>query len=102
MTKLLPLLFLAAIASPVAAQSDHETRLVTVADLDLATDAGRQRLDQRLTRAVIEVCGSASDADLAGKNDVRACRDRTLAAVRSLGEQRIAGRAPVAVTVAAR
>ena len=103
MTKfLLPLLSLAAIASPVTAQSDLETRVVAVADLDLGSDAGRHALDQRLTRAVIEVCGIASDADLAGKNDVRACRTKTLAAARAEGDQRIALKASDTIRVAAR
>lgn len=97
----LSLLPLAALASPVAAQLDLETRVVAVADLDLASDSGRQALDQRLTRAVIEVCGIASDADLAGKNDVRACRDRTLVNARTAGEQRIASRSADSIRVAA-
>ena len=103
MTKFLfSLLTAAAIAAPAAAQSDIETRVVAVADLDLASDAGKLTLDQRLTRAVIEVCGSASDVDLAGKNDVRACRETTLAAARSAGEQRIAARSDDAIRIAAR
>lgn len=98
----LSLLPLAALASPATAQADLETRVVAVADLDLASDAGRAALDQRLTRAVIEVCGAASDADLAGKNDVRACRERTLAEARTAGSDRIAQRSADPVQVAAR
>ena len=103
MTKyLLPLIALAAIASPVAAQAELETRVVAVADLDLASDAGRRALDRRLTRAVVEVCGTASDVDLAGKNEVRDCRVRTLADARAQGEIRIAARNPDAIRVAVR
>ena len=98
----LPLIALAAIASPVAAQAELETRVVAVADLDLASDAGRQALDRRLTRAVVEVCGTASDVDLAGKNDVRDCRVRTLADARAQGDVRIAARNAAAIRVAAR
>jgi UrcA family protein len=99
---LLPLIALAAIASPVAAQAELETRVVAVADLDLASDAGRRALDRRLTRAVVEVCGTASDVDLAGKNEVRDCRVRTLADARAQGDVRIAARKPDAIRVAAR
>lgn len=97
----LSLLPLAAMAAPVAAQADLETRVVAVADLDLASDSGRQALNRRLTRAVIEVCGAASDVDLAGKNDVRACRNRTLAEARAAGEQRIAARSADVIRIAA-
>jgi len=44
---------------------------VHTADLDLSTNAGRHQLDRRLVVAAAEVCGSASDADLAGQNDLR-------------------------------
>jgi UrcA family protein len=100
-------LFLAALASsaavitPAVAQ-EVETRTVAVADLDLATDAGRIALDRRLVHAVIEVCGDASNVDLAGKNDVRDCRTRTLAAARSATEQRLAARSSDAIRIAAR
>ncbi len=46
-------------------------------DLDLRTEAGAQALDRRIWRAVVEVCGSASDFDLKGKNNVRQCRNDT-------------------------
>jgi UrcA family protein len=53
--------------------------LVHTADIDVSTADGRRQLDRRLSIAAREVCGTASDADLAGKNDVRACRAETLA-----------------------
>lgn len=65
-------------AAPAAAQ-ERVVATVTTADLDLASQAGRKALDRRLTQAVIQVCGEASPADLAGQNDVRACRKRTRA-----------------------
>ena len=43
-------------------------------DLDLSSKAGQRLLDHRLVNAAIEVCGAASDVDIAGKNEVRACR----------------------------
>jgi UrcA family protein len=48
-------------------------------DLDLRTAAGTKALDRRIWRAVVEVCGTAPDFDIAGKNDVRACRRDTRA-----------------------
>jgi UrcA family protein len=70
-------------AAPALAQTqvagDTVISLVRTADLDIRTVAGQRQLDQRLSIAAREVCGTASDADLAGKNDVRACRAETLA-----------------------
>ncbi len=42
--------------------------IVQTGDLDLSTSAGRSALDHRLVIAAREVCGTASDVDLAGKN----------------------------------
>ena len=53
----------------------------------LGSTAGRRELDQRLAAAAREVCGSASDVDLAGKNDVRQCRVDVLARAKASGEQ---------------
>jgi len=69
-------------AAPALAEApvvETSVSLVRTADLDLKSDAGRRQLDQRLARAAREVCGTASDADLNGKNDVRQCRDAVLA-----------------------
>ena len=71
---------LAAPAEPAPAVS-----IVHTADLDLASEAGRRQLELRLVRAAREVCGTASDADLAGKNDVRECRAIVLAKARAQG-----------------
>ncbi len=57
--------------------------LVRTADLDLGSAAGQRQLDHRLANAAREVCGEASDVDIKGKNEVRRCRDETLANVRS-------------------
>jgi UrcA family protein len=60
--------------------------VVHTADLNLATDAGRRQLEQRLVIAASEVCGAPSDADLAGKNVARQCRKDVLAHARARGE----------------
>ena len=68
-----------AFAEAPAAPPAVEMALVETADLDLSTSAGQRQLDTRLAHAVRDVCGTASDADLAGTNDVRKCRHDTLA-----------------------
>lgn len=70
-----------ALAEPAAA--DVNVSIVRTADLDLSTDSGQRQLEQRFTVAAREVCGNASDFDLEGKNDVRACRDEVLARAHS-------------------
>jgi UrcA family protein len=57
--------------------------IVHTSGLNLSSDAGRRRLDVRLANAAREVCGIASDSDLAGKKQVRACRDDVLAKARA-------------------
>ena len=88
-----------ALAEPVAAQ-DFNVSIVSTADLDLSTETGRRVLDHRLVNAAREVCGSASDIDLAGKNKVRACRENVLTDARAKGDQ-LASRG-AAITIAAR
>lgn len=75
---------LAISAAPVFAQThagevQTHASVVSTADLDLGTSAGQRRLQQRLARAARDVCGTASDADLEGKNLVRKCRDEAIA-----------------------
>jgi UrcA family protein len=83
MQKLLILAALAAVSigRPVSAQTAPANPTVAVAhkDLDLRTEAGIKALDRRIWRAVVEVCGTAPDFDIAGKNDVRQCRRDTKA-----------------------
>jgi UrcA family protein len=71
-------------AAPALAESApaQNISIVHTGDLDLSTATGRTQLDQRLVIAAHEVCGTASDADLAGKNKVRACRQTVLAEAR--------------------
>jgi UrcA family protein len=75
--------------------------VVHTGDLDLSTAAGRAALERRLVVAAYEVCGTASDADLAGKNQVRACRADVLAKARTETEQ-LASRERGTIIVAAR
>ena len=69
----------AAPASAEPAPTNVNISVVRTADLDLSTKAGQRQLEQRLSQAAREVCGTAADFDLEGKNDVRACRDKVLA-----------------------
>ena len=73
-------------AAPALAEapaSDTNISLVRTADLDLRSAEGQRKLDHRLAVAAREVCGTASDVDVEGKNEVRKCRDETLALARS-------------------
>lgn len=90
-----------ALAEPVTG-TDVNVSIVRTADLNLATDAGRRALDIRLSQAAREVCGTASDVDLEGKNTVRACRDTVLADARARGEQLAARGGSDAIILAAR
>ena len=72
-------LLTALIAAPVFAEPAPAQNKVIVrtSDLNLSTALGQRRLDRRLAHAVVDVCGVASTADLAGSNEVRRCRDDT-------------------------
>lgn len=85
-----------ALAAPAPAQN---VSIVHTADLDLSSKAGREALDHRLVTAAFDVCGTASDVDLAGKNKVRACRVDVLAKARAEGGQLASRR--ISITVAA-
>ena len=76
---------------------------VQTADLDLSTRAGRRALDIRLANAARDVCGTASDVDLQGKNEVRKCRIEVLAKANAQRGQLLAaaGRGAV-IQIAAR
>ena len=71
--------------------------IVQTGDLDLTTRAGRQALDHRLVTAAYEVCGTASDADLVGKNQARECRADVLASARAQSGGLAARYAPIQV-----
>ena len=103
MTKTIIAMLLAFTATPALAEAPAiATSTVQTADLDLSTAKGQQALQHRLSQAVKEVCGNASDADVAGKNDVRRCRAETLASLSSERDQRIARASGDPIQVAAR
>ena len=103
MTKIFLATLLAFTATPALAESPVTfTSTVQTADLDLSTAKGQRALDLRLGQAVKEVCGTASDFDIAGKNDVRRCRAETLALIASERDQRIARASGEPIEVAAR
>jgi UrcA family protein len=103
MTKIFLATLLAFTATPaLAEQPVTATSIVQTADLDLSSQAGQRALDHRLTQAVNEVCGTASDVDVAGKNDVRRCRADTLASLSAERDQRIAAASGSPIEVAAR
>ena len=93
-------------AAPALAQQPGaaETNIsrVWTGDLDFRSEAGQRTLELRLARAAREVCGTASDADLVGKNEVRKCRAETLAKARGQGETLAAARGEVIAVTAAR
>jgi UrcA family protein len=103
MTKILFATLLAFSATPALAEPPViATSFVETAGLDLSTPQGQRALDQRLSRAVKQVCGTASDADLSGQNEVRRCRVDTLASVSAERDQRIAAASASPIKVAAR
>ena len=79
------------------AASPQNVSIVRTADLDLNSKAGRTALDHRLVTAAYEVCGAASDVDLAGKNELRACRADVLAKARADCQQLASRGAPILV-----
>jgi UrcA family protein len=69
-------------AGPALAQAGAPApQVVRYADLDLSSATGRHELDRRIGVAVREACGTASDADLHGRNLVQRCRVETRKAV---------------------
>lgn len=100
-------IFIATLLAFTATQALAETPLVATSivqtsDLDLSSQSGQRALDRRLNQAVKEVCGIASDVDVAGKNDVRRCRAETLASLAEQRDQRIAAASSQPIKVAAR
>lgn len=103
MTKIFLATLLAFSATPaLAEQPVTAISIVQTADLDLSSARGQQALQHRLSQAVKEVCGTASDVDIAGKNDVRRCRVETLAGLSAERNQRIAAASGSPIEVAAR
>lgn len=100
MTKYFPALLLSLLATPAFAHPPSTaTSIVRLADLDLNSAIGQHALDRRLSIAISEVCGNASDVDLVGQNQVRRCRVATRQHLASERDQRIAAvsRSPIEV-----
>ncbi|GAA0864746.1 hypothetical protein GCM10009115_20520 [Sphingopyxis soli] len=93
MTKTLILAALAAtsLGQPAFAEPVTQTVVVQHSDLDLNTAAGARTLQHRVWRAVVAVCGTASDADIVGKNDIRQCRRDTMQVASAKADLAIAG-----------
>lgn len=103
MTKYLSALMLALLPAPaLAAPPAPATSIVRTADLDLASESGERALDRRLSIAIAEVCGAASDADLAGQNEVRRCRVATRQRVQSDHDAVLASASARPIEIAAR
>jgi len=103
MTKIFIASLLAFTATPALAEPPVTvTSFVQTADLDLASKAGQQALDKRLSRAIVEVCGEASPADLAGQNKVLDCRKDAHNRFEAERDQRIAAASSSPIRVASR
>lgn len=103
MTKILIATLLAFTATPALSESPASVSIVVqTADLDLSSASGQRTLDLRLAQAAKEACGTASDFDIEGKNDVRRCRAETLASLADERNQRIAAASAEPIKVAAR
>jgi UrcA family protein len=103
MTKTFIAMLMAFSASPALSQPVAvATTTVQTADLNLSSTSGQRALDRRLNQAVKEVCGYASDADVAGKNEVRRCRVETFAKAESERDLRIAKGSGSPIEIAAR
>ena len=92
-------------AAPALAEPAGRAVAVSVvhtSDLNLASAAGQRQLDIRLARAAREVCANASDADIAGKNDVRQCRNDVIAAGRAKAVAMVGGNGPATMLIASR
>lgn len=88
-------------SAPISAGTEV-VRVISTADLDLSSAAGRKALDRRIGRAVIDLCGQAADVDLAGRNAVRKCRADALAQAYQARDQRLAMRSNAPIQLAAR
>ena len=103
MTKLFIASLLAFTATPALAEPPATvTSIVQIADLDLASQDGQRKLDKRLSQAIVEVCGEASPADLAGQNKVRDCRKNAHDRFDAERGQRVAAASPSPILVASR
>ncbi|HVI06607.1 MAG TPA: UrcA family protein [Sphingomicrobium sp.] len=72
-----------AVPAFAAESPSQNVSIVHTYDLDLSSRAGQKALDHRLIDAAFKVCGTASDVDIAGKNEVRSCRANVLEKARA-------------------
>lgn len=101
----LGLLLFAFVSTPVMAEPHGppaDRIVIPTSDLDLGSKSGQRRLDRRLSKAVIEACGTASDVDLAGGNEVRRCLQVTRELVARVRNQRIASASARPILLAGR
>lgn len=78
-TALLACIALSAAVPALAAEAEQLSVTVSVAGLDLATDAGQAALARRVARAASAVCGPVDSRDLAALARYHACRDDAIA-----------------------
>lgn len=91
------------LATPAPAEPAERTQIVSYSDLDLGRASDVRRLDGRIGRAIAEVCGTASETDLAGRNEVRRCRALVRQSLAAERDQALAAaREPAVVAIAAR
>jgi UrcA family protein len=103
----LPILALAAIAAPAAtaqqADADIVTVRIAVADLDLATEAGRAKLEKRLEARLRKICTIEAKSRFAYGRDIvdEACVAEARTAALAEAERMVAARARTGGDVAA-
>jgi UrcA family protein len=96
-------LLAAPLATPASAEPVERTQIVSYSDLDLSRSSDVRRLDGRIGRAISQVCGTASEADLEGRNEVRRCRALVRESLSAERDQALAAaREPAQVAIAAR
>ena len=95
------LLSLGFAAAPAMAQP-VDTVLVSYADLDLASQIGRERLDRRIAGAAEQLCGEYDAVQLRWAAAVRACQSETIADTLSQRDAAIGLRGTVRVSSADR
>ena len=89
----LALIASATTVTPTVAQAFEPvtvTSIVRTADLDLSQSDGQRELERRIAQAARDVCGTASNVDVEGKNAIRQCRAETIAQASAQREQLLA------------
>ena len=72
-----------ALAETPASEIRTYVSVVSTEGLDLTSSKGQRLLQHRLGQAARQVCGTASEVDVEGKNRVRNCRDEAIASATS-------------------